>query len=380
MIPSESIVLTAAGDISLGDHPALVSIGVRSHYERVAARDGQYPFGRLDGLFQGSDLAFGNLETVLSDSGLRPDLVRSREMRGHPGAVDRLIATGFNVLNVANNHILQHGVEAFHDTVRVLRERGIAVVGEGRAEGRESVPALVSVNSLRVAFLGYAFEPDKYFAAPPLYAFGPDCDIPAEIARARQRADIVICSMHWGDEFIRRPPAENVAKARRLVDAGAHLILGHHPHVYQGVERYRHGLIAYSLGNFVFDMLWHKWLRHGLVLTVRLSRRGVEEVHPRFVSIGPDYQPVPAPNSHELLADLDRISRDVCDPDGEQRYAADYRRLVRSNRVRCYLHVLRHRSRYDSVMLRQILKRPFAARVSRWRKGPRAVDQRPGNP
>ena len=361
---SETIALAAAGDISLGDHPAFVSVGVRSRFRRLAASDADYPFGGVRRLLKGNDLVFGNLETVLSDAGLRPGDLRSSEMRGDPDAVPRLASAGFNVLNVANNHILQHGGPAFYETVDRLRNSGISVVGLAGPGGRHSVPAVVTINGVRVAFLGYAFEPDKYFSGRPLYAFGPLCDIPADIAHARDHADVIVCSMHWGDEFIRRPPVANVALAHRIIDAGAHLVLGHHPHVYHGIERYRHGVIAYSLGNFVFDMLWHKWLRYGLVLTARLSRRGVEELHTNFVEIGADYQPRAVAGDADLVADLDTMSATIADHDAEDRYQAEYRHLVRQNRLRCYLHVFRHSHRYESRMLRQILKRPLAARLS----------------
>jgi poly-gamma-glutamate synthesis protein (capsule biosynthesis protein) len=153
----------------------------------------------------------------------------------------------------------------------------------------------------------------------------------------------VICSVHWGVEFVRHPSAAEETLGRQMVDAGADLVIGHHPHVVRRVERYRRGLIAYSLGNFVFDMMWSPWLRTGLVLRVRLSRNGVEDYQTDLVWIGDDYQPRPlsgeeqeAARSFDALQERpDWVARD-------DQYIRHYQELVARNRYESYGHFLRN--------------------------------------
>ncbi len=103
----------------------------------------------------------------------------------------------------------------------------------------------------------------------------------------------MVVSLHWGDEFIDRPSPADVQLARAIVDAGADLIIGHHPHVLRGVERHGRGWIVYSLGNFVCDMLWEEELRETAIAECRLSKNGVEQVRLLPVRINDDSQPVP---------------------------------------------------------------------------------------
>jgi poly-gamma-glutamate synthesis protein (capsule biosynthesis protein) len=162
------------------------------------------------------------------------------------------------------------------------------------------VPYTVSVNGISATILAYAFEPDQWTTGPACYAFGPNCDIPGQIAAAKKQTDLVICSLHWGVEFVGHPSVEEEALGRRLVDAGADLVIGHHPHVMRRVERYGRGLIAYSLGNFVFDMNWNAALRTALVLRVVLSKKGIETYDTELAWIGDDFQPRPLSDEERL--------------------------------------------------------------------------------
>jgi poly-gamma-glutamate synthesis protein (capsule biosynthesis protein) len=240
--------------------------------------------------------------------------------------------------------MMQHGDHAFADTVTTLRRHGLAVVGLASDDHLRCIPQIISVQDMSVALLGFAFERDKYAKGPVAYAFGPDCDMVAQISEAKRQSDVVICSVHWGVEFVRHPATEEVKLGRRLVDAGADLVLGHHPHVVRRVERYGRGLIAYSVGNFVFDMLWNPWLRTGLVLRVSLGRRGVERFDTEFVWIGDDFQP------RRLQGDEDDRARAAFQALQEPpqwvaiatEYARHYEELVARNRYESYRHFLRN--------------------------------------
>ena len=157
---------------------------------------------------------------------------------------------------------------------------GIAYVGAGKDLECAVAPAMITAKGLRIAFLGRNlwfpkgvwFRPD----APGVAPIEPDT-IEAEVADAARNADIVIVSLHWGVEYRRYPSEEQKELARKLIDAGADLILGHHPHVVQPVEEYHGGVIAYSLGNFLFDSPY--WKRtDGAILKCRLSKTGVSDL------------------------------------------------------------------------------------------------------
>jgi len=356
---SDAVTLVAVGDISLGDHPLCVGRGVRSRLRRSEYTHPAYPFTHVADALGAADLVFGNLETVLSGAGLTEGLLTSVEMRGDRTSARRLGRAGFNVLNVANNHILQHGRSAFVDTLEALNEAGISPVGLNGADDASCVPVTRDVRGLPVTFLAYAFEPDQYYKGIPLYAFGPVCAIAGEIRAARSRSAIVICSVHWGEEFIRYPSRQMMETGRALIDAGAHVVLGHHPHVFQGIERYGHGLIAYSLGNFVFDMLWSDALRIGLVLRLTLSPAGVEDVGVSFVKIAADYQPRPvsAEASQPLHEQLAQLTTVLASSPSDERYRREYARLVGLNRRQSYGHFLLNSLRYPPGLWFQIIGR-----------------------
>jgi poly-gamma-glutamate synthesis protein (capsule biosynthesis protein) len=171
-----------------------------------------------------ADLRFGNLECTLSERGLRPHDYHSVQMRGHARYVEGLVDTGFHVLNVANNHSMQHGREPFDDTVDMLRAAGISVCGvsqEMRAHRDRHIHGCVS------HLLATRSAP-AVFHRTPLYAEGSPRASWLMFGRARPTCDVLVVSLHWGDEFIDRPSPADVQLAHAIVDAGADLIVGHH--------------------------------------------------------------------------------------------------------------------------------------------------------
>ena len=305
-----STILHAVGDIALGDHPLCTGFGTHSRSRREPPA---FPFAHSKATLARADLRFGNLECTLSERGLRPNDYHSVQMRGHAAYVQGLVDAGFDVLNVANNHSMQHGPEPFRDTVQLLRQAGIGVCGVAR--GTSSEPAVVAVNGLRIGFLGYSLRPRQYFTETPLYAEGSREGIVADVHALRPACDIIVVSLHWGDEFIDRPSPGDVQLARAIVDAGADLIIGHHPHVLRGLEKHGRGWILYSLGNFVCDMLWDEELRATAIAECRLTADGVADVRLVPVRINDDSQPVPlagdaaARLQHRLAALSGALSR-----------------------------------------------------------------------
>ena len=244
---SRYAVVLAVGDIMLGDSLIKIGHGVRSELNRA---DEQDLFSDVKSTLNSGDIIFGNLEAVTSDINVGKD-VDSRSYRASPKLVPILRDAGFSILNIANNHIMQHGLDAFIETIQLLVEHGIEPLGYCPSQNWQK-PVIFEVNSLKIGFLGYSLH-HEHFEEVPHYCIGDKEKIISDIDHYKDQVNCMIISLHWGDEYIDRPSPEQVKLAREIIDAGANLILGHHPHMVQGVERYHDGLIAYSLGNFVFD-------------------------------------------------------------------------------------------------------------------------------
>lgn len=361
MSNGKSIEFRAVGDIAFGDHPLCAGFGTHS---RFRARGPAAAFEHVASVLSEADLLFGNLECTLSQQGLRKSDYHSIQMRGHPAYLDGLKEIGFDVLNHANNHSLQHGEESFRETVRMLQAAGISTCGVGADDFRVCTPTFIERNGMKVGFLGYSLRPRQYFVQPPLYAEGYEEHILDDVRRARAASDCVVVSLHWGDEFIDRASPDDVKLARAIIDAGASLIVGHHPHVLRGVERRGNGYIVYSLGNFVCDMIWDEPLRETAVLRCRLTPQGVEDLALIPVRINDDYQPVPLQGAaaSKLSARLGKLSarlqavadgREVAETSAEYQHAAE--EAHRLSRAKSHRYFLRKAYRFPPRIVVQQL-------------------------
>ena len=264
---TKSLVLSAVGDIMLGDLPACSGFGVGS---MIAEHGPRFPFEKCRAALQESDVVLGNLEVVLSRFDPDTDPFGSIHLRAQPEAVDGLAWAGINAVNLANNHIMQHGSAAVHETIELLRRNGIAFTGIADTDAGIQNLSIMERKGVRLGLLGYNFRPEQYKQSARIDVVGHGDSICSDIEEIRNSVDFLILSLHWGEEFIRRPSAQQVKLGRRFIDAGAHVLLGHHPHVVQGIEKYRGRIIAYSLGDFVFD-LWPEHLRKSMILRLFLN-------------------------------------------------------------------------------------------------------------
>ena len=282
------VKLLFVGDIMLDRG---VAVAIRS----AGAGDYQFPFAQIKDTLSAADLTFGNLEGPLSDQGVDRHNLYSFRMK--KAAAPALAAAGFDVLSIANNHIGDWGTEAFLDTIQNLEQRGLVVVGGGSNLETASTPKIINVNGLKIGFLGFTDVGPDWLAAGPdrpgiLLAVNPDRR--QIIAKAKQVSDVLVVSFHWGDEYTEGPTGRVRQLAREAIEAGATLVIGHHPHVIHSPERYGEGLIAYSLGNFVFDQYFSKRTKEGLMLVVEVIKTGLPDLMPITVHLNGTYQPVVA--------------------------------------------------------------------------------------
>ncbi len=293
--PSLRVNLEAVGDINLA----------RAVGEAVSTLGPRVVFDGVQPVLDSADVLVGNLECALTAGG---DPQRKNfTFAAPPEAAGALTLAGFDVLSLANNHAMDYGVAGLLDTLAVLDEHGIAGVGAGNSAAQAHAPVILVRNGLRLAFLAYVdvpvenngFDVHTWIAsdAQPGIAWADPVRMAADVAAAKSQADVVIVLLHSGYEistFLPNVSGDQQLEARTAIDAGAALVIGAHPHFLQPIERYHGGLIAYSLGNFVFDG-YYGVANASIILRVLLTPAGVQSY---------DWVPVLIENGLPVLTDL----------------------------------------------------------------------------
>lgn len=291
--PLPSLTLLAVGDVMVG----------RAVGGMALEHTPDYPFEKVAGTSQGADLVFGNLECAVTARDFA--VHKAYRLRADPKVVPALVAAGFDVLSLANNHTMDCGKLGLMETISSLHGAGILTVGAGENAVEARKPALAEIRGLKVAFLAFTDVPDGSGA---FIARGDSTEIVEAVALAKKQADLVVISFHWGEEYATAPLDHQRKLAHAVVDAGACLVIGHHPHVIEGVERYKRGLIAYSLGNFVFDQHEERGKR-GLVLACELSVLGAGKAALAPVVIRENQTRPPKPwETRDILTTVERYS------------------------------------------------------------------------
>jgi poly-gamma-glutamate synthesis protein (capsule biosynthesis protein) len=264
--PAAELRIAAVGDIMLGGTaaPEMQKYGY------------DYPFEPTRDILKSAQIVFGNLEGPLTNGG-EAGTAKQYVFRSPPDKVAPALArAGFSVVSLANNHTLDYGPEGLMDTRAALDKAGIRHTGAGRNAAEARQPVYMMADGVTVAFLAYSLTfPEEFWAGPdkPGTAFGHEQHVRADVAAARRTADIVVVSFHWGQEGKTELRDYQTQLARAAIDAGAAAVLGHHPHILQGVERYRDGVILYSLGNFAFGSYSNTATRSAIALLTFRDRR-----------------------------------------------------------------------------------------------------------
>lgn len=275
-VPLHSTRLVFGGDVMLGRH-----VGRLARNQK----DPAFPFRALAPLLAAADLAFVNLESPFSDRG--PILDAQMVFKAEPEMIEALRLAGVDVVSTANNHARDCGSYGLEFTLDRLARSGIVAVGSGRSEDETRQGAVLERNGVRFGFLAYTYDQanGNYPAPDPRVAMLDIEGMREDVGRLRQRAQVVVVSMHAGQEYSPRPNTQQVEFARAAIDAGARLVVGHHPHVVQPVEHYRGGVIFYSLGNLVFDQFQRKETQQGLLAEVVFRGKHLEGLLLRPVRI-----------------------------------------------------------------------------------------------
>jgi poly-gamma-glutamate capsule biosynthesis protein CapA/YwtB (metallophosphatase superfamily) len=187
--------------------------------------------------------------------------------KAEPEMIAALQLAGIDVVSTANNHARDCGRHGVSFTVDWLAQHGIAAVGSADSAEAAHAGAILERNRVRFGFLAYTFDESNgnYKDADDRVALMDRARMRRDVAAMLQRADLVIVSMHAGIEYASHPNRQQIEFAHAAIEAGASLVVGHHPHVVQGWERYRGGAIFYSLGNLVFDQFQRAETQRGVL-------------------------------------------------------------------------------------------------------------------
>lgn len=298
-LPVPRLTLLAVGDI-------LMHQDVKAAAERTPAG---YPalWADLVPLFQGADIAFGNLETPIAPTTGRPGVpFQFNAPATLPAA---LRASGFTILSTANNHAFDQGAKGVRETLQRLQAEHLVALGSGEDRPHAEALQILERQGMKVAFLGFTdvfnLNLNRKATAPWVRALDLEPAL-AAIRAARAQADLVVVSLHWGNEYQSLPTRRQRDLARKLVGAGCDLLLGHHPHVLQPTELLevegRRALVVYSLGNFISnqDRMYRADLfpvaagdsRDGAALRAVFERRPGPDGTPRVVLAEAAFEPL----------------------------------------------------------------------------------------
>ena len=268
MPDKDGITMSFVGDIQMSGKVA----------ELINKNGDEYPFHYVKSMFEQDDLTVANLETPITTGGI-PAEDKQFVFKSAPSSAGALGKAGIDMVTLANNHVLDHGVPGLMDTIKHLDAAGIQHFGAGKDEEDAFKISYVERKGKRIALLGFSRVLPKasWFAKgknPGVAESYNSAKAREKIAEARKEADFVIVTVHWGAERADKPNAVQKQLAREYVDAGADLIVGSHPHVLQGFEQYKGKWIAYSLGNFVFTRSSTPMTWETAVLQVTLNHDG----------------------------------------------------------------------------------------------------------
>lgn len=230
--PAE-ILLSFTGDCILGtDEFFAWDTGLPAYYNLYGP---EYFLKNVRSIFEEDDLTIVNMEGTLTEETTRVD--KQFAFKGDPEYVKILTSSFVEAANVANNHSHDYGEKSFQDTVQTLEENGIKTFGYDDV-------AVLEVKGIRVGMFGI-YELDDHLERIP--------QVKQDIAKLKdQNVDIIVAVFHWSNELVTVPDENQVTLAHLAIDEGADVVVGHHPHVVQGIDEYKGKMIAYSLGNFCF--------------------------------------------------------------------------------------------------------------------------------
>jgi poly-gamma-glutamate synthesis protein (capsule biosynthesis protein) len=296
--------LLALGDINLG----------RTVGQILLRGSIDYPFVFAAPVFRQYDVVFANLESQVTDQGGETQHPRDRYIfSAPPQAAAALSRAGISLVSTANNHAFDYGMRGLVETVDFLEAAGIRFTGSSKDSVGTFPPALVERNGITLGFVAYTEFVNQQGPWQGRIALFDPVRARSEIGTLKDDADFIVASYHGGVEYVEKPPKYTLAQMRKLIDLGADVVIGHHPHVPQGMERYKGKWIFYSLGNFLFLQPQREWTQKSYAVSIEFVRDSavvlIDRITlvPVLVSNQPSFE-VPGPDRESIEHRLMRLS------------------------------------------------------------------------
>lgn len=236
------------------------------------------------------DYVVVNLEGPVSNKGEKVGSIYSFRME--PKALKSLIKANVKVVNLANNHIWDYGKEAFLDTLKNLKENNILYIGAGENFNEAYLPLILEKDGTKIGILSFT-EFLKHVKAKnekPGIAYLDEKIFEKIVSNTKRKVDILIVIFHWGEEYKYEPSKNQIYFAHKAVDLGADLIIGHHPHIVQKIEKYKDKYIFYSLGNFIFDQNFSLGTMKGGLVEVEIENKKIKNIYFRWLYLNNNFQ------------------------------------------------------------------------------------------
>jgi len=242
-----------------------------------------FPFINILNYLKTFDYVIVNLEGPISEKGIKIGSKYSFRMK--PDVAIALSKANINIVNLANNHIFDYGRIAFEDTLKNLNENNIKYFGNSYE------PLVIEKEGMKIGFLGFSdFLNYLEVKENKIGIAVINKNISEIIKKAKEKVDILIVSFHWGEEYKEFANEKQRKLARLAIDSGADLIIGHHPHIIQNIEKHKDKFIFYSLGNFIFDQNFSKETMIGGGVEVYIKNKNIEKVYFRKFYLNNDFQ------------------------------------------------------------------------------------------
>lgn len=349
------VKIIAVGDIFVGEHPVTSGHGVDYIVKKYGA---DHLFKYINHITLEGDIVIGNLETVISKKGKKNNSFISQCYRGRPSVAKAMSRAGINTLTIANNHIMQHGIVSLDETRMHLKKNRIKYTGVNEVNPNTSIPIIYKINGIKVAVIGYCCISQQYYLNNQIVCIGNYENIFNDIKKIRNKCDYIILALHWGDEFVDTPSPDQINLGRRLIDCGANIILGNHSHVLQGIEKYKNGIIVYSLGSLIKD-LWKSNMKETVIFKCTLTKNEIKNLNYTPIFINDEFQPVVANDilSNKILTKLEKLSKDIERNNLKnyntlmKKYIAFVKKCAKKDRKDTYYYYLKNFDKYNKKML-----------------------------
>ncbi len=281
------------------------------HVQEIQERQSDFTsaFSNIADYFRQADLAVVNLESPLTDQSPYPKA--GFIFKAKPENIAGLKAAGIDAVFLANNHFGDAGLYGMDFTLQILPKNKIEFVGAGQNKSQAYQGKIITIGDLRVGLVNQSYNVPYYAATdkrPGIAVLDLKRLEQGILALKNKGADIIVASLHGGIEYVRDPNQEQIAFAHTAIDAGADVVIGHHPHWIQTIEKYKGKYIFYSLGNLIFDQNWSQETSEGLVVAVKIKNKEIAGFELKPVIIEDNFRPRFAnrQEAEQILAGIDQ--------------------------------------------------------------------------